>query len=114
MKHTVRIIFVLVPALIVLGGLSSGCAPTESEPVVVRESPVVLADSSPNWDLITFGDAGGLPTYGTNPQLIGNAILMWEKSHPDRRIVSMQILYQQVAYATPSTTVGISIYSELK
>jgi hypothetical protein len=66
---------------------------------------------SRNWDYISL-DLDGWP--GQNKHAIGKAIFNWEKSHPKRRIVSMQLIYQPDDVNIQLGVVGISIYSETK
>ena len=68
---------------------------------------------SSNWDYIAFSDMSGYPNTDDNAKIIGNAIYNWEQAHPDRHIVSLQIIQQQRAYTTSAEVLGLSIYSEL-
>lgn len=69
---------------------------------------------SSNWDYIAFSNMSGYPNTDDNAKIIGNAIYNWEQDHPDRRIVSLQIIQQQRAYTTSAEVLGLSIYSEVK
>ena len=90
----------------------SGCATPPPTSSIVSVSPILSV--SPNWDYIAFNNLSGYPNDPSNAQFIGNAILKWEESHPDRVIVSLQIIQQQDAYITSSEIEGISIYSQPK
>jgi hypothetical protein len=67
---------------------------------------------SENWNIITFKDMYGSPVSGYNSDVIGNAILVWEQAHPDRKIVSLQIIYQPDTYSRAEKVNGLSIYSQ--
>lgn len=44
--------------------------------------------------------------------VIADAIQEWENTHPDRNIVTLQIIYALRSYAYNQTVDGISIYSQ--
>ena len=86
-----------------------GCAPsTNSNSNTADNKPIVAV--SENWSYINFNDMWGSPN--DNKDAIGNAILQWEQSHPDRMIVNVQIIYRPQSYGYPSEVFGVSIYSE--
>ena len=99
-------LFILIlVAVITLGG----CAPQVSfsdNSIVSTQATTV----SENWDYITFSNLLGYPDSYT--QIIGSAIFQWEQMHPDRKIVSLQIIYRPDSYAYSPKVQGLSIYSQ--
>lgn len=100
----------IIIALILMFGLI-GCASSvgaNQEPVVVI-SPIVTEVG--NWTYITFDHRiEGSPSQ--NAELIGSTIEYWEETHPDREIISMQIIYSLTSYMYEDRIDGISFYSQ--
>lgn len=96
----------LILAIFVL----SGCgAPAMPSTVIDINSQ---SGMSPNWEIVAFDNVSGSPTNPINAQLIGNAVLHWEETHPGRKIVSIQILYEpQTSNGYGDVINGLSIYS---
>ena len=104
-------ILMLTVVLIVV--MACGCTtyPSETNKINYVASDGNL-EVSPNWTFIDLNDIPG--DVGLNSGAIGNAILQWELSNPDREIVSMEIIYAQYASGASEEIQGISIYSKLK
>lgn len=103
-KVALVLIFVFAVALVL-----TACYVKYPDASGVVETPVVAV--SDNWTYIML-DLYGTP--GDFTKEIGNAILQWEQANPNRRIVSLEIIYKLPSYSYPSKIEGISIYSEYK
>lgn len=96
-------IFILV---LVLTSCASSIGPIEPNQTV---NPVVTEIG--NWTYITFDEQiDGGPSQNT--ELIGSTILYWEATHPDREIVSTQIIYSLRSYGWYGNLEGVSFYSQ--
>ena len=91
--------------------LLAACFPVTAQSETAPFVPSITMTSD-NWTYVDFGKQFGLP--GDYVPLISDSIRRWEELNPDRRIVSMQIIFQQQGYLTAEVTYGISIYSELR
>jgi hypothetical protein len=103
-KVALVLIFVFAVTLVL-----TACSPKLPDLSNPTDDPIVVVSN--NWTYIML-DLYGTP--GDFTKEIGNAILQWEQANPNRRIVSLQIIYSLHSYSFPAEIRGISIYSEIK
>lgn len=88
----------------------TGCLPFMTDTPAKNENLKPTIFESGNWSYITFDNLGyGAPSERTAE--IADAIKQWEESHPDRKIVSLQLIYGLRSNNFNPTVDGISIYS---
>lgn len=100
-----QVILMLVLSLVLL---SCGGAVIQRDPFIPASTTVT---ESGNWTYITFdSDEIGRWAPSQMTTVIADAIQKWENTHPDRKIVSLQIVY--TSYGYNGVVDGISIYSQ--
>lgn len=79
----------------------------------VFEQPAYqVSKVSENWDFVVVNRSGTMRD-PNNITAVGYALSQWEQANSDRRLVSMQIVYDPND-SYPGRIDGISIYSELR
>ena len=101
----------LVFIIIVLIPVACGSSQPQPEVSSIFPSNDIDLKISENWEYIVFDKIYGWPS--SNLELISKTIAQWEQDHPDREIISLQIIYKGRSYASSSSVDGISIYSKI-